>query len=317
MITFRHIEIVKILEQHRHFGRAAEALGITQSALTRALQGLEADLEVRLFDRGTGVPEPTMFGRIVLEWGTPVSRSMDNLTREIRLAKGLEVGEVTVVAGTFPSELWVPQALGRLATEFPNVRCRMRSSESRRAVKDVLNGSADIAVGDLIEVRGIDELTFEKLITVQVALFCRPGHPLLRQKRHKVIKEMDLADFPLAGPRPSHYSSEVMENAGANRALTTPKSGGFVPRIWVESFAAIRQVVMASDAISWAPVPLLESHWRRGELAHLVMKPAPIDIEFGLITPRHRTPAPAVTTFIKIIQAVAANKQVPRKLTGA
>lgn len=314
MITFRHIEIVRTLDHHRHFGRAAEALGITQSALTRALQGLETDLGARLFDRGTGAPEPTMFGRILLEWGQPVTRSMDNLTREIRLAKGLEVGEVTVVAGTFPSELWVPQALGRLATEFPNVRCRLRSSESRRAVKDVLNGSADIAVGDRIEVRGLDELSFEKLITVPVALFCRPGHPLLR---HKAIKEKDLADFPLAGPRPSHYSSDVMESVGENRALTASKSGGFVPRIWVESFAAMRHVVMASDAISWAPVPLLEPFWRRRELAHPVMKPAPIDIEFGLITQRHRTPAPAVTTFIKIIQAVAANKPVPRKLTSA
>lgn len=314
MITLRHIEVVKTLNYHRHFGRAAEALGITQSALTRALQGLETDLGVRLFDRGTGVPEPTMFGRILLEWGEPVTRSMDTLSREFSLAKGLELGEVSVVAGTFPSELWVPQALGHLATQFPNVRCRLRSSESRRAVKEVLNGSADIAVGDLIEVRGLDELAFEKLITVKVALFCRRGHPLLR---HKVIKEIDLADFPLAGPRPSHYSSDVMESAGDNRALTAPKSGGFVPRVWVESFAAMRHVVMASDAISWAPIPLLEPYWRRRELAHLVMKPTPIDIEFGLITLRHRTPSPAMTAFFKIIRAIAANRPVPRNQTSA
>jgi len=300
---------VEALAQHRHFGRAAEALGITQSALTRALQAIETDLEVRLFDRGTGIPEPTMFGRIVLAWGQPVMRSMDNLTREIRLARGLEIGEVTVSAGTFPSELWVPQALGQLAQDFPNIRCRMRSSESRRAVKDVLNGNSDIAVADLVEVKGLDELAFEKLITVQVALFCRPGHPLLKRP---AIQEMDLAHFPLAGPRPTHYASEVMENAGENRALTVPKSGGFVPRIWVESFAAMRQAVMSGDAVSWAPVPLLEPYWTRGELAHLVMKPTPIDIDFGLIYPRNRTPAPAVTAFIKIIRAMAMAKPAPQ-----
>jgi len=95
-----------------------------------------------------------------------------------------------------------------------------------------------------------------------------------------------------------------------------PRSGGFVPRIWAESFAAMRQIVMASDAVGWAPIPLLEPYWRRRELAHLVMKPAPSDIEFGLITQCHRTPAPAVTTFIRIISAIAANKPVPRDLTG-
>lgn len=314
MITFRHIEIVRILDQHRHFGRAAEALGITQSALTRALQGLETDLGVRLFDRGTGIPEPTLFGRILLEWGEPVTRSMETLSREIRLAKGLDVGEVTIVAGTFPSELWVPQALGRLVTAFPNVRCRLRSSEARRAVKEVLSGSADIAVGDRVEVQGLDDLAFEKLATVKVALFCRLGHPLLR---HRWIKGMDVADFPLVGPRPSHYATEEMERAGDNRAVIVPKSGGFVPRIWVESFAAMREVVRASDAIGWAPVPLIEPHWRRGELAHLVMKPAPIDIEFGLIFQRHRTPAPAVMAFRKIIMAIAENRPIPQNLTGA
>ncbi len=306
MLTLRHIEIVKALDHHRHFGRAAEALGITQSALTRALQTLEAELKVRLFDRGTGVPEPTLFGRIVLEWGGPVARSMDNLSREIRLARGLEVGEITISAGTFPSEVWVPQALGQIAMEFPNVRYRMRSCEGRRAVKDVLNGDADIAIADLVEVRGIDDLAFEKLATVKVALFCRPGHPLLKRK---VIKDTDLADFPLAGPRPSHYESETMERTGDNRALIVPKSGGFVPRIWVESFAAMRQIVRASDAISWAPVAVLTPYWRKRELAHLVMKPAPIDITFGLITQRHRTPAPAATAFTRIIKAIATRRQ--------
>ncbi|WP_283846589.1 hypothetical protein [Bradyrhizobium sp. NAS80.1] len=41
-----------------------------------------------------------------------------------------------------------------------------------------------------------------------------------------------------------------MESAGDNLAVRTPKFGGFVPRSWVESFAAMRHVVMASDAIS-------------------------------------------------------------------
>ncbi|MGL4286758.1 MAG: LysR family transcriptional regulator [Phreatobacter sp.] len=314
MLAFRHIEIVRALEQHRHFGRAAEVLGITQSALTRALQALETELGVRLFDRGTGIPEPTMFGRIILEWGKPVVRSMENLDREIRLAKGVEIGEVTVSGGTFPSELWVPQALGRLAMAFPHVRCRVRSCESRRAVKDVVNGSSDIAVADLVEVRGLEEVSFEKLVTVKVALFCRPGHPLLRKG---VIEGMDVADFPLAGPRPSHYTSDALKRAGANRALTVPENGGFVPRIWVESFAAMREAVLASDAISWAPVPVLEPFWARGELAHLVMDPAPIDIEFGLVTQRNRTPSPATTAFIRIIKAIAANKPVPPDLTGA
>jgi len=308
VLTLRHIEIVRALEQHRHFGRAAEVLGITQSALTRALQALETDLGVRLFDRGSGVPEPTMFGRLILEWGQPVVRSMDSLNREMRLARGLVVGEVTISAGTFPSELWVPKALGRLAMAFPNLRCRVRACEGRRAVQDVLNGDADLAVTDIVEARGREELAVEKLATAKVAMFCRPGHPLLARG---VVEHMDLADYPLAGPRPSQYHSAALEGVGKNQALWVPESGGFVPRIWVESFASMREAVIASDAVSWAPVALLEPYWARHELARLDMRPAPIDIEFALVTQRHRTPSPATSAFIGLIRDVAANRATP------
>ena len=66
MPTLRQIQMVRTLADHRHFTRAASALGVTQSALTKGLQALEDELSVRLFDRGAGALEPTMFGAIVL-----------------------------------------------------------------------------------------------------------------------------------------------------------------------------------------------------------------------------------------------------------
>ena len=176
-----------------------------------------------------------------------------------------------------------------------------------------LNSGAPLvdAAAQILQQQRFSHDEVDELITVDVALFCRPNHPLLR---HKVINEMDLADFPLAGPRPSHYASEVMESAGENRALTVPKSGGFVPRIWVESFSAMRHAVTASNAVSWAPIALLEPYWRRGELAHLVMRPAPINITYGLASQRHRTPSPAVQAFVTTIRSVAATTRIPHDL---
>lgn len=67
----RRLEMIVAIDQHRNFGRAARALGISQPSLTRALQVLEAELGVRLFERDRAECQPTEFGRIMLARPSP------------------------------------------------------------------------------------------------------------------------------------------------------------------------------------------------------------------------------------------------------
>ena len=61
MFELRHLRHALGLAEHRNFARAAEALHISQSALSRSIQSLEESLEVTLFDRAHGGVEPTIF----------------------------------------------------------------------------------------------------------------------------------------------------------------------------------------------------------------------------------------------------------------
>src|SRR5271166_5587948 len=103
MHSIRQFELVKALATYRHFGRAAKALGVSQPSLTRSLKHLEDDLGVPLFDR-QGVA-PTVYGELVLSHGEPVIGSFADLMREIGLAKGLEIGELSVSAGPYPADI--------------------------------------------------------------------------------------------------------------------------------------------------------------------------------------------------------------------
>ena len=87
-----------MLAEHRHFGRAASNLGISQPSLTRSIKHLEEMLGVPLFDRADGVT-PTLVGRIVLERGEMLLIGFAELAREITLAKGLEIGALTIAIG--------------------------------------------------------------------------------------------------------------------------------------------------------------------------------------------------------------------------
>jgi DNA-binding transcriptional LysR family regulator len=80
---------------------AAKQLGVSEPTLSRSLKQLEAELGVRLFDR-QGVT-PTLFGEIVLKYGERVATELDELMREVALAKGLEIGELRIAAAPYPS----------------------------------------------------------------------------------------------------------------------------------------------------------------------------------------------------------------------
>jgi DNA-binding transcriptional LysR family regulator len=65
MITQRRLRHLLSLVEHAHFGRAAEALNISQPALTKSIQALESELGVALLDRKRGALGLTVFGELV------------------------------------------------------------------------------------------------------------------------------------------------------------------------------------------------------------------------------------------------------------
>jgi DNA-binding transcriptional LysR family regulator len=137
---------------NRHFGRAAEELGISQPALTRSIQSLESELGVILFDRqGRDGIEPTTFGKMICGKGRDILLNSEELWRENRAGPRTETGELSVSCGRHPAGLSAAEAVGRLMAKHSNLRCRFRITDWRQATSDVLNRHADLAVAEISE----------------------------------------------------------------------------------------------------------------------------------------------------------------------
>ncbi|WP_143278922.1 LysR family transcriptional regulator [Bradyrhizobium sp. C9] len=308
MPTLRQIQMVRALAEHRHFTRAANGLGVTQSALTKSVQALEDELGVRLFDRGAGTLEPTMFGAIVLAQGRTVLREMSELVREIDLARGLETGGITVSASVFPAELWAPQALGRLAGAHPKLTCVLRTLDSKQAVDDVSEGISDIAIADATEAEGRENLDSEILATTPMSLFCRSTHPLARRKS---LRPEDFLGYPFAGPPLSRALARRNLGKFGKIALSVSPHEQLTPRISVGSFSAMVQAVLHSDAVGWAPDSLFAGHAKDGGLTVLRVWDLTISATFALYARRHRTLSPATVEFIKLVRAMQPSAASP------
>ena len=119
MFELRHLRHALGLAEHRNFARAAEALHISQSALSRSIQSLEESLEVTLFDRAHGGVEPTIFGQLLLNSARDLDLAARDLQREINLAKGLSSGELKIGVGPWGAAMLAGAVVGAMSLQYP------------------------------------------------------------------------------------------------------------------------------------------------------------------------------------------------------
>jgi DNA-binding transcriptional LysR family regulator len=304
MIENRQLAYCRELASLGHFGRAAEALGISQPALTRSIQNLERSLGVRLFDRRRGRVEPTPFGEVLLERGERILDESEELLRQLRLLRGLDIGQLIVSAGLYPAEVSAHRAVAHLIRRRPNIRCRVKLCDWRRATADVLTREADIALAELSEAENEPQLVTRPVGNHPLVFFARPAHPLTADRPLSLER---LFAYPLAGTRgPARMTRHFPKKLGS-AGWIDDSTGDFVSAIQVDSITATVQVVANSDAISAAPVSLIEKELKSETLVELPFQAPWLRLNYGFIYLRERTLSPTTETFMREVEAIESS----------
>lgn len=298
--SFRHLEIIRTLAEHRHFGRAAKALGVSQPSLTRSLKQLEETLGVRLFERQDGVT-PTLFGRMVIERGESLLKGHSELLREIILMKGLDTGELTVAAGPFPSEISVQKAVGRLADLHPRLLLQLTTTDWTRVVEDILQGRVDLGVADVSEAAEHPELETALVRSSALRFYCRRGHPLAGGG---ALRLEQLMDYPWVGPTAPARIRLSMGSDEKPFGFFSDAHNRFRPRVVVDTIAAARDVVVASDALAVTLPSLIANDIDKGIFVLLPLDLPWLRLNYGFVWKRGRTHSPAAEKLMEIIRAI-------------
>ena len=135
------LEMFLALAKEQHFGRAAQAVGVTQPTLSAAIKQLEQQLGVMLVLRGSRYGGLTPEGKRVLEWARQIVGDTRTMKEELRAAKQGLSGNVRLAV--IPTAL---TAVSQLTTSFarahPNVRFTVLSATSI----DILKQLEDLAI---------------------------------------------------------------------------------------------------------------------------------------------------------------------------
>lgn len=300
-VNLRALRHVVALGRHRHYGRAAAALNISQPALSRSIAALEHDLGVRLFDRSHRDVRPTSYGELLLARGEALLNGAADLHRELGRLQGLEAGELRVGAGLYPAEISVATALGRIAGRHPGLRLSLASEGWRPAIDGILAGTLDIAVVELSPLAAARGLELAPLPPHAAAFVVRTGHPLAGRR---ALRLADILAYPLVGPKlPPRVGASL---ARASRYPLVDELGDYVPTLRVDGVAAARQVIAASDSVGALPRPLVAEQLATGTLVALDFRASWLRTNYGFAWPRERPLSPPAQAFMAEVRAVEA-----------
>jgi len=145
-VTLRQLRYFDALARHRHFGRAADVLAISQPALSVQIRELEASFGAALFERSAKGARLTGLGEDMAERVRPILRAVEELGELARasepgLAGRLRLGVIPTVAPYL-----LPRLLRTLATAHPALDLRLRETMTPRLLTELQDGQIDAAI---------------------------------------------------------------------------------------------------------------------------------------------------------------------------
>src|SRR5262245_52732704 len=149
-MELRDIEYFAVAAEHGHLGRAANALGLSQPALSKSLRRLERDLQVKLVKRTPKGIELTSEGSVLLLRVRDLRLSMHSLRREITDVGEGRVGLLRVGVGFPGPEQFLSAAFAMSLKDAPRTKLVVSQSDNDLMIPALRNGELDLVVHYLL-----------------------------------------------------------------------------------------------------------------------------------------------------------------------
>ncbi|MGK2742054.1 LysR substrate-binding domain-containing protein [Tepidicaulis sp. LMO-SS28] len=145
-LTLKHLRYFMALSRHGHFGRAAEACGISQPALSVQIKELEMLLGAPLTERSARQIRLSSLGEALAERAREILSAVDELDDLARISRGSLGGRLRI--GVIPTiaPYLLPGLIKELAGHYPDLDIQPREAVTRTLLRDLGEGQLDLAI---------------------------------------------------------------------------------------------------------------------------------------------------------------------------
>ena len=174
----RRLQVFHAVAKHLSFTKAAEALFMTQPAVTFQIRQLEEHFDTRLFDRAHGRIALTAAGQVALEYAEKILGMSAELDTRLKEMSGQVAGPLLIGASTTIAEFMLPQVLGEFKSRYPGVVPRLFVANSEAVQARIAERTLDL--GFIEGESHLPSLVTDTCSEDELQVVCAPSHPLAK-----------------------------------------------------------------------------------------------------------------------------------------
>lgn len=276
---------------HGGFSRAADAMGLTQPAISDQVLALEQGYDVLLFNRHKKQTVLTPQGQALLEITRPLFEVEGQALEFLTESRALTSGTLRIIAD---SAYHVTGVLSRFRTKYPGVHLTLRAGNSQEVEQELAAYRADIGVlGSTIKTGKFQSVP---LGTTPIVAFAARRFPGLPPNNASLSA---LAKFPLVFRETGSKTRQKLEDAAKKQGISLR------PAIEAEGREAVREIVASGGGIGFVS----QAEYGQDErLVKIALEGPPIPMEETLICVRQRKDVRMIRLFMALAKThTAAN----------
>lgn len=295
--------------RHANFGRAAEALHITQPALSKSLRTLESELGVKLVERGARGVIATPYGRVLESYAAVAARELERAVTEIAALAGRGSGMVRIGGSQTFIRYFVPAAMQLVLKRDPGVEIVVLEGLRADVLAALRRGEIDLAMITRRDDEETEDLVLEKLIRDRVCIVAAETHPLAGKKG---VTLADLARYRWILPNAREPERKLLGEW--MRAAGQPP-----PRIVIEvsSSLLMAQLLGGHDQLSYLPQKLMRMVDSYDGLVEIDCDLPWPEIEICLAYRKAGVILPAARAFVGTVRQIAKRFEAQARMRSA
>lgn len=267
------------------FSRAAEALLLTQPAISDQVKKLEEEYDVLLFSRQRKqvvlTEQGTQLFEITKRLFEVEGQALDFLSEN----KAFTTGTLRIKAD---SAFHVLGTLAKFREKFPQIKIEIKTGNSHDVISDLLSYDADIGVLGTIPKHPSIEVV--KLGKSPIIAFTAKSNPIAK---HKSLTIQQLAELPLVMREPRSKTRQKLEAAAAEQGVT------LVPAIEAEGREAVQEIVVSGTGVGFVSQ---KEFSRKDRLVPIHIKGSVIEMEEVVVNLKERSGGKLIRTFIAMVK---------------
>ncbi len=285
-LRMRHLRLLMVLDEHGSLRKAAEAMSLTQPALTKSLHEIEELVGEPLFSRTPKGIQPNTLGDAVIRYARLVHTDLGGLHRELTALKSGSIGNIHIGGIQALSNSLLPTTIAFLKKEHPLLGITVDIETSDQLLKALEQDKIDIVVARIPEGYPSENLDFVPFGAEVIVPVARSDHPEMHKRKVTLAALQKYCWVIQSQPAPLRmFFHQLFRDARISLPSSTVETSSTLLSL---------SLLKESDMVSLQPVSLISYYERMNIIGRLPISLSIKMNSYGLVTRKNRIPTAAM-----------------------